>query len=190
MRQTIEDLEELYLGRGIEARLLFNGPSLQGHWMTWTPPGYRGAPVYVGMNRTFLGNPDWHGPDPHYLVVCDPRRPTNPHVAKHPGLINGAASGPDVGIRIGRSTEDTPFSFDLIRGYVGPTTGFVALQVAVWMGFKEIHCHGLDLKGTHFDWRGDVRQDDMEAQADMTREAIPLLRDRGVTLHYHGLWRP
>jgi hypothetical protein len=48
-----------------------------------------------------------------------------------------------------------PFSFDLTGGvYVGFTTTFVALQLAVWLGFKDIYICGLDLgitkTHTHF----------------------------------------
>ena len=54
-----------------------------------------------------------------------------------------------------RNFRATPFSFDLYRdGFVPPvpgTTGFLALQLAVYLGFRDIYCLGLDLGGAHID---------------------------------------
>lgn len=129
--------------------LLFNGPSLAKHDL------FRIKVPIIGMNRTYVGHKGYEGPDPDYLCAIDDVWIHEKDVAKHPRLINGSVVKTDLGYRVTRSFRATPFSFDLAHdGYVPlipGTTGFLALQLAAYMGFEEIYCLGLDLGGSHFD---------------------------------------
>lgn len=184
-----EPIEQRVPGEGIAALqgvhdgaavILFNGRSMADHdlWRIRYP--------IVGMNRTHTGFYGYHGPQPDYLCIVDwawlHDRRLWETVRSHPRIINGAShsclscplckkqkiADRDVGYRATRHSRMAPFSFDLARdGYVGPvpcTTGFFALQVAVYMGFTEIFCVGLDLGGPHFDgtppslWVGDANR--------------------------------
>jgi len=149
----ISELKGKHSGRAV---LLFNGPSLARHNL------FRVRDPLIGMNRTFVGNKGYTGPQPEYLCAIDEVWMRHPDVLAHPGLINGGVNEVSKGYRVTRSYRGRPFSFDLAHdGYVPltpGTTGFLALQVAVWMGFTELYCLGLDLRGGHFDGSSGVSQ--------------------------------
>lgn len=149
----ISELKGKHSGRAV---LLFNGPSLAKHNL------FRIRDPLIGMNRTFVGNKGYTGPQPEYLCAIDEVWMRHPDVLAHPGLINGGNNETATGYRATRSYRGKPFSFDLAHdGYVPltpGTTGFLALQVAVWMGFTELYCLGLDLSGGHFDGSSGVSQ--------------------------------
>lgn len=144
--KSVTALKRIHSGK---VALLFNGPSLSNHNL------FRLRTPLIGMNRTHAGNAGYVGPQPDYLCVIDEVWMHNQHVLAHPGLINGSVNPKAVGYRVPRHFRSTPFSFDLGHdGYVPlvpGTTGFLALQLAVYMGFTDIYCLGLDLAGGHFD---------------------------------------
>jgi hypothetical protein len=148
--KPIAELKGLHSGR---VAILFNGSSLDQHDLFKID-----CPI-IGINRTHEGYPTYHGPQPDYLCIVDwvwfDKPKWSESVLKHPRIINGSDHPGDIGYRVVRCPRMSPFSFDLARdGYVGPipaTTGHLALQLATYLGFSEIHCLGWDLKGDHFD---------------------------------------
>lgn len=148
--RPIADLHGIHSGK---CAILFNGPSLKQHdlWQIRCP--------IIGMNRTHQGFKDYQGPQPNYLCIVDwvwlDRPDWSQSVKTHPCIINGSSHQRDIGYRVVRHPRMSPFSFDLARdGYVGPvpcTTGYLALQFAVYLGFTDIYCLGLDMGGGHFD---------------------------------------
>jgi hypothetical protein len=146
----IGDLKKKHSGK---VAVLFNGSSmgrLDLHKIT--------VPT-IGMNRTHVGFPGYNGPQPDYLCIVDhlwlDRADWRAGIEKHPNVINGSTHRANVGYRVARHHRMSPFSLDLARdGYVCPipcTTGHLALQLAVYLGFDEIHCLGWDMGGPHFD---------------------------------------
>lgn len=178
--KRIENLKGIHSGK---VALLFNGRSLADHDLNKIT-----CPI-IGMNRTHKGFPGYNGPQPDYLCVIDivPWLDT-PGVLEHPCVINGSTDRREIGYRIARSFRMAPFSFDLARdGYVPPvpcTTGHMALQLAVYMGFTEIHCLGLDMGGPHFDG---TKSSHFLEQANRyhTRQA-KVLKERGITVKICG----
>lgn len=166
--------------------VLFNGPTLQTHNL------FRIRTPIIGMNRTYAGHKGYIGPQPDYLCIIEECWFLIPEVVSHPGLINGGAGplsdGCDKGHRALRSYRGFPFSFDLLSyGFVPSipgSTGFMALQVAVWMGFTDIYCLGLDLGGDHFD--GSKASQHFFDMARIFRRMAPLLADRGVRVTVCG----
>lgn len=144
--KTLTFLKNIHQGK---VAILFNGASLADHDL------YSISCPIIGMNRTYKGYKGYEGPDPDYLCVVDHSWLDVPEVRAHPGLINGSTRNDDLGYRATRNCRMSPFSFDLVRdGYVCPvpgTTGHLALQVAVHLGFSDLYCIGLDLGGKHFD---------------------------------------
>jgi hypothetical protein len=151
----ISELERKHSGA---VALLHNGPSLANHDLHAIK-----VPT-IGMNRTHAGyvgakGEGYNGPQPTYYCFVDHPWGGKETVLAHPRVINGSSmeTDPSKG-RAWRATKSYrmfPFSFDLSRdGYVSPvpcTTGFLALQLAVYMGFERIYLLGLDLTGGHFD---------------------------------------
>lgn len=157
--------------------ILFNGWSLALHDL------HKINMPIIGMNRTHLGNPDYKGPNPDYLCVVDRVWVQNPHVRKHPCIVNGSIEKDNLGFRATRNFRATPFSRDIGRdGYppfIPGTTGFLALHLAVYLGFTELYCLGLDLTGQHFDGsKGSVHFTHMRAHFD--RMAPKLLEHANV----------
>lgn len=144
--KRIEALKGLHSGK---VALLYNGPSLANHDL-WKIP----HPL-IGLNRTHRGYKTYSGPQPDYLCVVDNCWIDSEDVRDHPGLINGTLDRREAGYRATKSFRMNPFSFDLQRdGYVPwcpATTGHLAIQVAVYLGFTDIYCLGLDLSGPHYD---------------------------------------
>lgn len=162
------------IGSGSVA-LLFNGESLNDYdlWKIQCP--------LIGMNRTHVGYETYDGPDPDWLCIVDTTWLNRPSVREHRGLINGSTDPRDYGWRTTASYRMAPFSFDLHRdGAIPTTTGYLAIQVAAYMGFGDIFCLGLDLGGAHYD--GTPSGMNMEAQANLSRKAQELLQARGINV--------
>lgn len=197
--RPISELRGIHSGK---VAILFNGESLGKHdlWRIRRA----GIPM-IGMNRTHVGYPTYTGPQPEYLCVVDVEWLTNPKlrdgVRAHPGLINGSVHKEPLGWRVTRHPRMAPFSFDLQRdGYVGYnpcTTGFLALQAAVYLGFTELFCLGLDmggkrfnrkgkriLRGKHFD--GSVGSAGYARALIFHRKQAPLLKEKGIKVWLCG----
>lgn len=162
--------------------ILFNGTSMGLHDLHKIK-----API-IGMNRTHVGFPTYKGPQPDYLCVVDHLWLEKPEVIAHPGLINGSTHIADRGYRVVRHPRQAPFSFDLGRdGYVSPipcTTGHLALQTAVYLGFTEIYALGWDLKGGHFDGtRGSLH---LHSAYGYHKRQAPLVKAHGVNVYVCG----
>jgi hypothetical protein len=146
------DIKELKGRHSGKVAILFNGWSLSKHDLHRLKPN--GFPV-IGINRTHIGHRGYDGPDPDYLCVVDLHWVRDPIVRRHPGLVNGSVDKDPVGYRATRNFRMTPFAADMGRdGYppfVPGTTGFLALHLAVYLGFTELYCLGLDVCGQHFD---------------------------------------
>jgi hypothetical protein len=153
--RDIEELKGIHSGA---VALLHNGPSLANHDLHAIK-----VPT-IGMNRTHAGyvgvlGDGYTGPQPTYYCFVDHPWGIKDTVLAHPRIINGSTFESDHSRgRAWRATKSYrmfPFSFDLARdGYVSPvpcTTGFLALQLALYMGFTQIYLLGLDLQGGHFD---------------------------------------
>lgn len=103
----------------------------------------------MGLNRSFLVYP--HG----YYHCCMDQRLFD----AYPELLASTRylftlQGRPLGVPI-KLLGSEGFSYDLSQGiYSGYTISYLALQVAVWMGFTEVIYLGLDLKhqghNTHF----------------------------------------
>ncbi len=157
--------------------LLFNGESLKGLDLHAIK-----VPT-IGMNRTHAGFPGYEGPQPDYLCAIDDVWIRTKEVLAHPCLIDGSISGRDNGgYRATRHFRAQPFSFDLARdGYCCPvpcTTGHLAMQLAVYMGFTEIFCLGWDMHGGHFD--GTRSSPHFAMATKYHRNQAEILRKRGI----------
>lgn len=194
MSESRTPLRQTRLGKPIAAlkgihsgkcALFFNGPSLNNHDL-WKIRD-AGIPI-IGMNRTHTGFASYKGPQPDYLCVVDWLWLDKPDVVRHPGLINGSTDPREYGTRVSRHFRAMPFSFDLDRdGYVSPvpaTTGHLALQVAVYMGFTELYCLGFDLGGKH--WDGSPGSLYYAAVNRYHRRQAPLLKERGINVYLCG----
>lgn len=181
--KRIEGLKGIHSGT---VAVLFNGPSLANHNL-WAIKE-AGIPI-IGMNRTHDGHKGYDGPQPDYLCVVDDVWTINKNVRAHPCVIDGSTNKDDSGgYRVARNFRAAPFSFDLqLDGYVPPvpcSTGHLALQLAVYAGFTEIYCLGLDMAGGHFDGTKGSLNFNMarkyhEAQA-------PILLSRGIHVYVCG----
>jgi hypothetical protein len=163
--------------------IFFNGESLAQHDL------YRIQVPTIGMNRTHSGFAGYKGPQPDYLCVIDELWIKDRNVLAHPCLIDGSISGRDNGgYRATRHFRGQPFSFDLARdGYCCPvpcTTGHLALQLAVWMGFTEIFCLGWDMSGGHFDGTGSSMHFQLAKKYHLSQAQI--LADHGIKVWVCG----
>lgn len=182
--RPIAELKGRHSGR---VAILFNGESLAQHDL------HKVKVPIIGINRTHVGFPGYNGPQPDYLCIVDWAYFDKPEwrasVVRHPALINGSDHRADIPCwRATRHPRMAPFSFDLERdGFAGPipcTTGHLALQVAVYMGFTEIHCLGFDLGGKHFNGSGGSLHypDAVRYHA----RQVPLLTERGIRVFTCG----
>ena len=138
----ISDFKDVH--RGKRLFILASGPSLAE--LDLTPLRRR---IVMGLNRSLLAYPD-----AHYHCVMDERL-----FVEHEDLLRRTRclftlEGRPFGIPL-RFLGGDGFSFDLERGvYSGYTIAYLALQIALYMGFQEIFYLGLDLKNrggtTHF----------------------------------------
>lgn len=184
LRQTLKgkpiaELKGLHTGA---CAILFNGASIGQHDL------FRIKVPIVGMNRTHVGYPGYVGPQPDYLCVVDWLWLKDKNVLAHPKIINGSTYKKDIGYRVTRHPRMSPFSFDLARdGYVFPvpaTTGHLALQLAVYLGFTALYCLGWDMGGKHFD--GTVSSSRFRAAVHYHSRQAPLLKAHGVDVYLCG----
>jgi hypothetical protein len=177
--KPIAELKGIHSGK---VALLFNGASMGQHDL------FKITTPIIGMNRTHLGYPTYRGPQPTYLCVVDHLWLKDKNVLAHPKIINGSTHKKDVGYRVTRHPRMGPFSFDLERdGYVAPapaTTGHLALQFAVYLGFTELYCLGWDLKGGHFD--GTHASNHFWAALAFHKRQAKLLVERGIRVFLCG----
>ena len=151
----ISDFKDVH--RGKRLFILASGPSLAE--LDLTPLRRR---IVMGLNRSLLAYPD-----AHYHCAMDERL-----FVEYEDLLRRTRclftlEGRPFGIPL-RFLGGDGFSFDLERGvYSGYTISYVALQIALYMGFREIFYLGLDLKNrgrtTHF-----FGQDDHSLNHDKT----------------------
>ncbi len=144
---AIGDFKNIHKGKRLF--ILASGPSLATHDLSRLE-----RRMVMGLNRSFFAYPetDYH--------CCFDRRAFNMHGAllRQTRYLFTVEDRP-WGIPI-RSQSAEGYSFDLEQGiYTGYTISYFALQVAVYMGFRQIFYLGLDLKNetymTHFfgrDW--------------------------------------
>ena len=139
---SVRNFRNLHEGKRVF--LMASGPSLS--YLDLTPLSRR---IVIGMNRTSL-----LFPNTHYHCTMDLRL-----FDAYPDLLRGSRylftfDGRPFGIPL-RLLGSEGFSWDLEKGiYSGYTVAYYSLQLAVYMGFKEIFYLGLDLKHegtkTHF----------------------------------------
>lgn len=180
--RPVRELKNIHSGK---VAILFNGASLSRHEL------WRIAYPIIGINRTHRGYPGYEGPQPDYLCLVDWvyfDHPKFNSALTHPNIINGSDHTADIGWRVVRHPRMAPFSFDLERdGYAGPvpaTTGHLALQVAAYMGFTEIHCLGWDMGGAHFN--NSPGSNYYPSAIRYHKRQAPLLRERGVNVYVCG----
>lgn len=181
--KNIRELRGIHSGK---VAILFNGASMAQHdlWKIKCP--------IIGMNRTHQGWKGYNGPQPDYLCVIDHVWFDDPKlrsgVLKHPKVINGSTHKSEVGYRVARSGRMAPFSFDLGRdGFVPPipcTTGHLALQLAVYLGFTDLYCLGWDMGGRHFD--GTSASLHFAQAAFYHKSQAPLLKEKGIRVTVCG----
>lgn len=185
--------------------ILANGPSLKKHDLS------RLRCPTIGTNRS------WELLWPTYHVVCDGAHyKQNPEVYeklhKEGRLFVHEMVGKNnwpVGIKLygplnkhmtGGKTP-LPFSLDIEQGvqlYHGPvgSVGFLALQIAVYMGFSKVFFLGLDLQGLHFYPRlSDEKypqklQDILNAQIPLYGLAASVLREYKVPVEVYVCGSP
>lgn len=183
--KPITHLKGIHSGR---VAIFFNGQTLKDHDLHRVRQA--GIPI-IGMNRTHVGFPGYDGPQPDYLCIVDNIWLTKPEVRAHPALINGGHNADHVGYRAARHFRMRPFSFDLWYDGYAPdtpcTTGSLALQLAVYMGFEEIYCLGLDLGGSHFGGaHGSTDPRTYPRANNLHKLQAPLLARRGVSVYVCG----
>ena len=140
--KEIRDFKGVHNGKRVF--ILASGPSL--FTCDLTPLRRR---IIIGLNRSALLYPDTH-----YHCTMDQRL-----FDEHPDVLRKARflftlEGRPFGIPINLLGSEG-FSKELDKGiYSGYTVAYFALQLAVYMGFKEVFCLGLDLRhengSTHF----------------------------------------
>jgi hypothetical protein len=134
-----KDIRELKLKHIGPVAILGNGESLKSHNLYNIP-----CPT-IGMNRTYQGWAGYEGPNTDYYCLIDQTWLWKPEVRELPFVINCSLATEPIGYRLVKSVRMSPFSFDLWRdGVVPVNTGYVALQVAVYLGFSELYLFGFD----------------------------------------------
>jgi hypothetical protein len=140
--RRVRDFRNLHEGRRVF--ILASGPSLGQCDL-----GRLARRMVIGLNRSFLVYPDTH-----YHCTMDQRLFDEfpKQLGKTRCLLT--LDGRPFGLRLPLLGSEG-FSTDLEKGiYSGYTVSYFALQVAVYMGFREIFFLGLDLKhdagNTHF----------------------------------------
>ena len=136
--------------RGKRLFILASGPSMAS--LDLTPLRRR---IVMGLNRSFLAYPDTH-----YHCAMDGRLFDEYEDLLRKTRYLFTLEDRPFGIPL-RLLGSEGFSLDAEEGvYSGYTISYLALQIAVYMGFQQIFYVGLDLKNragnTHFfgqDWR-------------------------------------
>ena len=140
--QKIEDFKGVHQGKRLF--ILASGPSLADLDLSRLD-----RRIVMGLNRSFFAYPKTH-----YHCCFDPRIfKEYPELLKETRYLFTVEERP-WGIPI-RMLGSEDFSFDLTEGiYTGYTISYFALQVALYMGFKQVFYLGLDLRtkggSTHF----------------------------------------
>jgi len=139
---TIADFKNVHNGKRLF--ILASGPSLAQHDLSRLQ-----RRLVMGLNRSA-----WAYPDSHYHCTMDQRL-----FDEYPDVLRSTRylftlEGRPFGIPLGLLGSEG-FSEDLTRGiYSGYTVSYFAMQVAIYMGFREIFFLGLDLNHhgdqTHF----------------------------------------
>lgn len=172
--------------RGGTVAIIANGPSILEYDLERIP-----CPC-ITVNRAWMRRwPDWH-------VCCE-----TDHFLEAPGVYrqlnregklwtHGAAWPHGLGHRLDVFPGDRdkePFIWDINRGVVegwgtSGTVSYVALQVAVWLGFVRVFYVGLDLRGDKKFTGAPVGN--LEGQVSIFVKAAPLLRERGIDVKVVG----
>ena len=142
MMKGLKEFKGIHKGKRIF--ILASGPSLKALDLSRLK-----RRIVMGMNRSFLTYPKTH-----YHCVMDHRLFELYEKELHETRYLFTLQDRPWGIPM-ELLGTKGFSWDLEKGiYSGYTISFVALQVAVYMGFQEIYFLGLDLKhegsNTHF----------------------------------------
>jgi hypothetical protein len=174
----VGDFKNIHEGKRVF--ILASGPSLAA--LDLRPLSRR---LVIGLNRSAL-----IFPDTNYHCTMDQRLfDEHPEVLRKTRYLFTLAGRP-WGIRIPLLGAEG-FSWDLAQGiYSGYTVAYFALQLAVYMGFKEIFYLGLDLKHdgpkTHFfgsDFHSrNHEQTEFPRMAKMLRYSARALEGSGVNV--------
>jgi len=140
--EKIADFKNLHEGKNVF--ILASGPSLAQ--MDLTRLSRR---IVMGLNRSSLAFPDTH-----YHCTMDFRMFSEFESLLRKSRYLFTLEDRPFGIPI-HLLGSEGFSFDLVEGvYSGYTVSYLALQLSIYMGFKNIFYLGLDLKhnkgATHF----------------------------------------
>lgn len=148
--EAIGDFKNLHDGKNVF--ILASGPSLAE--VDLTPLKRR---IVIGLNRSSLVFPETH-----YHCTMDERLFVEYEEVLRKTRYLFTLEGRPFGIPL-KLLGSQGFSHELIDGvYSGYTVSYMALQIAVYMGFKKIFYVGLDLKHqegqTHFFGKDSVSQ--------------------------------
>ena len=176
---TVADFKNLHSDRRVF--ILASGPSL-----AQVDLGRLSRRLVIGLNRSFLVYPDTH-----YHCTMDQRLfdeyPTELERSRYLFTLEGRPFGIPLHL-----LGSEGFSFDMQQGvYSGYTVSYLALQLAAYMGFKEIFFLGLDLKHaparTHFfgwDHRsGSHESTEFPKMRRMLTYGAEMLRSSGVSVY-------
>lgn len=176
---TIVDFNSLHAGRRVF--ILASGPSLAK-----VDLGRLSRRMVIGLNRSFLVYPD-----AHYHCTMDQRLfDEYPHELQRSRYLF-TLEGRPFGIPL-HLLGSEGFSFDMQKGvYSGYTVSYLALQLAAYMGFKEIFFLGLDLKHapgqTHFfgwDYHSEKHEStEFPKMGRMLTYGVETLRNAGVSVY-------
>lgn len=175
----IDDFRGAHDGKNVF--ILASGPSLSE--LDLKPLGRR---IVIGLNRSSL-----LFPDTHYHCTMDERLfDEYDEVLRRCRYLFTFENRP-FGIPLTLLGSEG-FSFDLANGiYSGYTVSYFALQIAVYMGFKNVFYLGLDLKNrarqTHFFGRDEVsanhEQTEFPKMIRLFQQAAKLLKDSDVKVY-------
>lgn len=179
MLKDLTDFKDLHSSK--HCFIISSGTSLKG--LDLEPLNRR---ITFGLNRSFLAFP--HS---YYHCVFDHRLwELYPEEIKQSRFLFTLEDRPS-GIPI-KLLGSEGFSWNLAEGiYSGYTISYFALQVAVYMGFKEIYFLGLDLKNTeketHFfghDFNSaNHDQTEFPKMMDSFNKIAPILKERGINVY-------
>jgi hypothetical protein len=142
--------------------------------------------ITMGLNRSFLAYPYTY-----YHCVMDQRLfDMYPEELKKSRRLF-TVEGRPFGIRLGNLAAEG-FSWDLARGvYTGYTIAYLALQLAVYMGFSEVYYLGLDLRHdrglTHFFGKDDASANhentEFPKMIRMFERSVNILKDHPIKVY-------
>lgn len=129
---------------GEQCAIIANGPSVRGLDLSAIEC------TTIGVNRAWMLR-DWD-----YYAMGDLRQFEDYEKARGPITelepLFTLETGPRHATRLlNLPSKSRQFSFDLVSGvYPNNTITATAIQLAVWMGFKDIYLVGVDANGAHF----------------------------------------